>query len=394
MFAKRTDWKLAENAYTRALRARRQGGRRVLDLTASNPTTCGFQYEEAAILAALQSRASLQYDPDPKGLSLARSAVAAYYREMSPSVDVNPENLILTTGTSEAYSFLFRLLCEPGDEIVVAQPSYPLFEFLATIQDVSLRPFRLLYDHGWQIDFHALEQAVTPRAKAILLVHPNNPTGHFIRRDEAEKLESICAQRRLALVVDEVFLDYRLPCAASAAALHGTFTAGSRALTFVLSGLSKIAALPQMKIGWIAAGGLESLVHDALARLEVISDTYLSLSAPLQNALPALLAERRRMQPQLTARVEANLANLDATLAGQTLVSRLEMEGGWYAVLRVPAIQSDEEFAVRLIERHGVLVQPGHFYEFPGDGYLVLSLLTPAEDFAEGIRALLACVAG
>jgi len=393
MFAKRTDWKLAENAYTRALRARKQRGQRILDLTASNPTTCGFQYDEAAIFAALQSPTSLQYDPDPKGLVSARAAVATYYREMNPSVDVDPEKLILTTGTSEAYSFLFRLLCETGDEIVVAQPSYPLFEFLATIQDVNLRPFRLVYDHGWQIDFHALEEAITARTKAILLVHPNNPTGHFIHHEEAEKLESICAQRGLALVVDEVFLDYRLPCTTSVATLYGTFAAAARALTFVLSGLSKIAALPEMKIGWIAASGPEALVRDALARLEVISDTYLSLSTPLQNALPALLAERRRMQPQLSGRIEANLATLDAALTRQKLASRLEIEGGWYAVLRIPATQSDEDFAIRLLETHGVLVQPGHFYEFPGDGYLVVSLLTPTEDFEEGIRGLFACVA-
>lgn len=392
MFSRRTDWKLAENAYTRALRARQQSGARILDLTASNPTTCGFHYDEGAILAALRSPASLQYDPDPKGLISARSAVAAYYREMSPSVEVDPEKLILTTGTSEAYSFLFRLLCEPGDEIVVAQPSYPLFEFLATIQDVNLRPFRLLYDHGWQIDFHALEQAITPRAKAILIVHPNNPTGHFIRCDAAEKLESICMRRGLALVVDEVFLDYRIPVA-SATALHGTFAAGARALTFTLSGLSKIAALPQMKIGWIAASGPDGLVRDALARLEVISDTYLSLSAPLQNALCALLAEHRKMQPQLFRRIEANLGQLDAALARQKLVSRLEMEGGWYAVLRIPATQPDEEFAIRLLDQDGVLVQPGHFYEFPGDGHVVVSLLTPTEDFEEGTKKLLSRVA-
>ena len=394
MFSKRTGWKLAENAYTRALRAHQQSGRRILDLTASNPTTCGFQYDEAAILSTLGSPASLRYDPDPKGLLSARVAIASYYREMNPRADVDPERLMLTTGTSEAYSFLFRLLCEPGDEVVVAQPSYPLFEFLAAIQDIRLRPFRLLYDHGWQIDFHALEQAITKRAKAILLVHPNNPTGQFIRRDEADKLRSICAQRGLALVIDEVFLDYRLARSNSPAARQGTFAAEPRALTFALSGLSKVSALPQMKIGWIAASGPDALVRDALARLEIISDTYLSLSAPLQNALPALLAERRRMQPHLIARVETNLANLDAALAGQRLVSRLEMEGGWYAVLRVPAIQSDEEFAIRLLEQHGVLVQPGHFYEFPGDGYLVVSLLTPTEDFSRGVRELLACVAG
>lgn len=394
MFAKRTDWKLLENAYTRALRQRQQNGKPFLDLTASNPTTCGFQYDHAAILAAFQSPAALQYDPDPKGIASARAAVVAYYGEMNPAVRVDPENLILTTGTSEAYSFLFRLLCEPGDEIVVAHPSYPLFEFLATIQDVDLRPFRLIYDHGWQIDFHALQQAITPRTRAILLVHPNNPTGHFIRSAEAEQLQAICAECNLALVIDEVFFDYKINSAATGSKTHGTFASGNRALTFVLSGLSKIAALPQMKIGWIAASGPEAFVRDTLARLEIISDTYLSLSAPLQHALPALLAQRRKMQSQLVSRVDSNLTRLDESLARQKLVSRLELEGGWYALLRVPAVQSDEDLAIRLLEQPGVLVQPGHFYEFPEDGYLIVSLLTPSADFEKGIAGLLACVAG
>jgi alanine-synthesizing transaminase len=390
MFAKRTDWKLQENAYTRALRLRNQSAEPILDLTASNPTTCGFKYDEAAILAALQSSEALQYDPEPRGLASARAAVVEYYREMNPAVRVDPENLILTTGTSEAYSFLFRLLCEPGDEIVIAQPGYPLFDFLATIQDVNLRPFRLLYDHGWQIDFDALQQATSSRTRAILLVHPNNPTGHFIQPAEADRLQALSAERNLALVVDEVFLDYKY----AAAKAHGTFLSSRRALTFVLSGLSKIAALPQMKVGWIAASGPDSLMREALARLEIISDTYLSLSAPLQHALPILLAQRLKMQPQLMRRIEGNLARLNELLAQQKLVSRLEFEGGWYAVLRVPAVQSDESLAIRLIEQFGVLVQPGHFYEFPEDGYLIVSLLTPNADFEKGICGLLACVAG
>jgi alanine-synthesizing transaminase len=392
MFSKRTHWKFQENAYTRALRAYQQSGKPVLDLTASNPTACGFPYDGEGILASLHAREALHYDPDPKGLPSARAAVVAYYREMDPGVNVDPENLILTTGTSEAYSFLFRLLCDPGDEIVIAQPSYPLFEFLATIQDVSLRPFSLIYDHGWQIDFHALREAITARTRAILLVHPNNPTGHFIRSSEAERLQSLCAEHRLALVVDEVFLDYKI--GRSATQVFGTFAGRDHALTFVLSGLSKIAALPQMKVGWIAASGPQARVSEAIARLEVISDTYLSLSAPLQHALPALLAQRAKMQGQLLHRIEANLRALDMALSGQTPVSRLHVEGGWYVILRVPAVQPDEDLAIRLLDGRGVLVQPGHFYEFPEPGYLVVSLLTPSDDFEAGIRGLLACVAG
>jgi alanine-synthesizing transaminase len=392
IFSARTNWTLEENAYTRALNRHRQSGRELLDLTASNPTACGFQYDESAILAALESPAALRYDPQPKGLRSARAAVAEYYRELGAEID--PERLILTTGTSEAYSFLFRLLCEPGDEVLVAQPSYPLFDFLASIQDVKLRPFPLVYDHGWQIGFSELEKGIGAWTRAILLVHPNNPTGNFISAAEAEKLNALCAQHNLVLVVDEVFLDYRLPGCQERRATHGTFAGNESVLTFVLSGLSKISALPQMKAGWIATSGPENLVRDAVARLEVIADTYLSLSAPVQHAVPALLAQRKVIQPQLASRTESNLQILDAQLAKQNLASRLALEGGWYAVLRVPAVQSDEDLAIDLLDRCSVAVHPGHFYEFSGEGFLVLSLLTPADQFQEGVRRALAHING
>lgn len=387
MFSKRTNWNLEENALTHALRRHREAGKRILDLTASNPTACGFEYDEASILAALRDPTSLRYEPEPKGIFTARSAVTRYYAEKD--VDLDPENLILTTGTSEAYSFLFRLLCEPGDEVLIAHPSYPLFEFLAAIQDVTLRPFQLVYDHGWQIDFHSLKKEIGARSRAIVVVHPNNPTGQFVGVREAEQLDEMCAKHHLALIVDEVFLDYEMkPRAAANKKRHGSFAANSAGLTFVLSGLSKIAALPQMKLGWIAASG-PALVREAMARLEVIADTYLSLSAPLQNALPALLDQRRTMHAQVMARMEGNLATLDEALARQKSVSRLEIEGGWYAVLRVPAVQTDEELAIRLLEERGVLLHPGHFYDFAEQGYLVISLLPPAEELREGIKGLL-----
>jgi alanine-synthesizing transaminase len=397
MFSKRTNWNLEENAYTRALRRHREAGKRILDLTASNPTKCGFRYDEAAILDALRDPASLRYEPEPKGMPAARAAVASYYA--GKGVEVDPQQLILATGTSEAYSFLFRLLCEPGDEVLIAHPSYPLFDFLATIQDVKLRPFQIVYDHGWQIDFHSLQNELGARTKAIIVVHPNNPTGHFVATEEAEELSAICAKHDLALIVDEVFLDYELKMSTARKQRHGTFASNTgasnaAALTFVLSGLSKIAALPQMKLGWIAASGPAAQVGEAMARLEVIADTYLSLNAPLQRALPALLAQRHAMQKQITARTKANLAELDGQLARQKSVSRLEVEGGWYAVLRVPAVQSDEELAIRLLEESGALVHPGHFYDFVDNGYLVISLLTPADEFVEGTRELLACTSG
>lgn len=393
MFARRTNWKLEENEYTRALHRLRRSGEQILDLAASNPTTCGFLYDAEAILEALRDPAALVYAPDPRGLLSAREAVADYYREKAPGAHFDPRNLILTTGTSEAYSFLFRLLCEPGDEVVAAHPSYPLFDFLADIQDVKLRPFRLLYDHGWQMDFQALREAIGARTRAILLVHPNNPTGHFIRAGEAAQLNDICRERGLALVVDEVFSDYALSPPAGRDLPHGSFAFNSSVLTFVLSGLSKVSALPQCKLAWIAAGGPDSLVRDALARLEIIADTFLSLNASVQHALSTLLGLRASMQAQIRRRIQSNLERLDARLATQKCASRLEMEGGWYAVLRVPALQPDEALAIRLLERHLVSVHPGHFYNFSGDGFLVLSLLTPSEEFEEGIARLLECLA-
>ena len=392
MFSRRTNWKLEENAYTRALRRHRESGRTLLDLTISNPTVCGFEYDEAAILAALGNSAAMRYEPEPKGLLSARAAVVEYYREKVPAAPLDPERLILATGTSEAYSFLFRLLCDADDEVLVAHPSYPLFDFVSAIQDVKLRPFRLVYDHGWQFDFPAMRKAIGPRTRAILVVHPNNPTGHFISCAEAEHLNAFCREYDLALVVDEVFLDYELPPAPGVKKRHGSFAGNTQVLTFVLSGLSKIAALPQMKVGWIAASGPEALVWDAMASLEVIADTYLSLNAPVQHALPELLAQRRSLQPQIMVRIEANLRQLDEQLGRQKLISRLKIEGGWYPVLRVPAVQSDEELAIRLIEQHSVAVHPGHFYEFADDGYLVISLLTPKQELAEGVAQLIEAV--
>jgi alanine-synthesizing transaminase len=389
MFSKRTNWNLEENAYTRAVRRHRESGKPLLNLTISNPTVCGFRYDESAILRALTSSAGLRHDPEPKGLFSARAAVVEYYREKNPGAAFDPERVILTTGTSEAYSFLFRLLCEPGDEILVAHPSYPLFEFLAAIHDVKLCAFPLVYDYGWQFDFPALRQAIGSRTRAILLVHPNNPTGHFVSCAEAQVINTMCKEHDLALVVDEVFLDYELGGAGDHKRRQGTWLGSAEALTFVLSGLSKIAALPQMKVAWITASGPDGLVGDAMARLEVIADTYLSLNAPIQHALGELLAQRRTIQPQILSRIKVNLRQLDEQLNRQQSISRLKIEGGWYAVLRLPANCSDEELAIRLIEEKSVLVYPGHFYEFARDGYLVISLLTGLEEFTEGIARLI-----
>lgn len=392
MFSRRTAWNLTRNRYTEALEDYSRGGGEVLNLTASNPTTIGLTYSTERLLHSLSQLGALTYQPAPKGSLSAREAVAAYYAEKG--VLVSAEDLILTTSTSEAYSFVFRLLCDPGDAVLVPAPSYPLFDFLADLNDIKLVTYPLLYDHGWQIDFpslHAAMQRTQSRGascRAVLVVHPNNPTGSYVRAHEAAELSRVCALNQMAIIADEVFLDYPLSWQSPM-----TFAQVSEALTFTLSGLSKISGLPQMKVAWIASSGPESLKQGALARLEVIADTFLSLSAAAQLALPEMLAERRNIQPQLMRRIRTNLAALDTELGAQSLCHRLEFQGGWYAVLRVPVLGSDEDLAIALLRERGVLLQPGHFFNFPSDGYLVVSLITPIEALAEGISRALRYIA-
>jgi len=385
MFAKRTNWNLSPNRLSEALAARRAAGKPLLDLTVSNPTECGFEYDNAAILDALRNPAALVYEPNPRGLESARRAVAGYYADRKEVVSA--EHIFLTTSTSEAYSYVFRTLCDPGDELLIPSPSYPLFDFLAEIQDVNLVRYPLLYDHGWQVDFHALEQAITPRTRGVIVVNPNNPTGHFARRAEIAKLSEICSTREMAIIADEVFLDFVLEGERPA-----SFVANRGAPTFTLSGLSKICGLPQMKAAWLIVSGPQEWKREALARLEVIADTYLSVNAPVQLAIPKFLEVRQAFQKQVIERARRNLAELDRQLATQEAVSRLKVEGGWCVVLRVPATRSDEDLAIDLLSTHGVSVHPGHFYDFPSNGHAVLSLLAPNEVFAEGTQRLLAAV--
>ncbi|MGB2590590.1 MAG: pyridoxal phosphate-dependent aminotransferase [Candidatus Acidiferrum sp.] len=383
MFAKRTNWNLEANRLSAALEAHRAAGKPLIDLTLSNPTECGFKYDGQAILKALSNPAALKYEPNPRGLESARGAVARYYAERGAAV--SSEAIFLTTSTSEAYSYVFRTLCDPEDELLIPEPSYPLFEFLADIQDVRLVRYPLIYDYGWQIDFHALEQAITPRTRAAIVVHPNNPTGHYAKPEEMCKLNEICGARELALIADEVFLDFALKEKQGA-----TFAANAGALTFTLSGLSKICGLPQMKAAWLVVSGPQELKLQTAERLEVIADTYLSMNAPVQHALPVLLEMRHDFRKQLVARVRANLAELDRQLAAQKSCERLEVEGGWNAMIRVPATRPDEELALQLLGTEGVYVHPGHFYDFPSEGTVVVSLIVPEERFAKGIERLLA----
>jgi alanine-synthesizing transaminase len=386
MFAKRTNWNLTPNRLSEALATHRAAGRPLLDLTVSNPTECGFEYDSSAILSALSNPAALSYEPNPRGMESARRAVSGYYADRQENVSF--EDIFLTTSTSEAYSYAFRTLCNPDDELLIPSPSYPLFDFLADIQDVKLVRYPLLYDHGWQIDFHSLEKAITPRTRGVIAVNPNNPTGNFVKSAEIEKLNAICSTREIAIIADEVFLDF---------AINGdgptTFAANRGAPTFTLSGLSKICGLPQMKAAWLIASGPEKWKREALARLEVITDTYLSVNAPVQLAIPKFLEQRRSFQEQVISRARRNLAELDRQLATQKAVSRLKIEGGWCAVLRVPATRSGEGLAAVLLNDRGIYVHPGHFYDFPGDWFLVLSLLVREAEATKGVSEILAFLA-
>jgi hypothetical protein len=387
MFSSRTNWRLSPNRLSLLIEELRRNGRPPLDLTESNPTRCGLVFDQQGIFDALADPLALSYTPDPRGLLSARQAVVGYYAERGITLDA--AQIFLTTSTSEAYSYIFRLLADPGEAILVPQPSYPLFDFLAGLNDVRVIAYPLFYDHGWLIDLPTLETRLEAGARAILAVHPNNPTGSFVRRDELTALTAFCERREMALVADEVFADYALAADPTRVVSHA---AATEALTFTLSGLSKISALPQMKVAWLVVSGPAQLVEDALARLEIIADTYLSVSAPLALALPKLLETRRTLQPQILGRVSSNLQLLDAQLAVNHLVSRLEVEGGWYAILRLPSIRTDEDWAIELARQDGVLVHPGHFFDLRSEGHLVISLLTERAIFEEGVRRILARV--
>jgi alanine-synthesizing transaminase len=365
---------VSESGFAAAIREARAAGRELIDLTVSNPTVCGFEYDAEAILQPLGNVGALTYDPDPRGMRSAREAVAEYYRDHG--ADVDPDEVVLTTSTSEGYGYLFRLLCDANDEVLVAQPSYPLFDFLADLEDVRLKSYSLFYDQGWWIDFAELEKRIGPRTKAVVVVNPNNPTGHATWITERQRLEEICVRRGLALIVDEVFLDYPL----TEQRLRSFAVEPHPVLTFCLSGMSKIAGLPQMKAGWIVGLGPEAERSQAMGRLEVIADTFLSMNAPVQGALPRWLAGRKGIQGQILERVRENLG-----VAQGSGVEVLQVEGGWSAILRLPQMGEDD-VAERLLQEVGVLVHPGSFYGIPESGRVVISLLGPEGELREGLE--------
>jgi hypothetical protein len=379
VFSSRLEWDAHPNPLSTLLAEKRANGAAILDLTESNPTRAALNYPREELLTAFADPRALTYDPDPRGLLSAREAVSEYYAQRN--VEVSPSRILLTASTSEAYSYLFKLLANPGDEILVPHPSYPLFDYLAAMESVAVRQYPLRYDGVWHIDFPALASAITPRTRAIVVVNPNNPTGSYLQRTEWEHLQTL----GLPILSDEVFSDFSFTPDPQRIA---TLTGQNSVLTFSMSGLSKIAGLPQMKLGWIVASGPDHAA--ALDGLEWIADTYLSVSTPVQLALPRLLAAARSVQEQIRNQTRSNLEHLRKNLLATTSPCRcLTVEGGWYAVLEVPRIRTEEEWVLQLLAEKDVLVQPGFFYDFESEAFLVLSLLTPPAIFTEGLRRIL-----
>lgn len=386
MFSSRLGWTLQQNRLSALVAEKRAAGEPIIDLTESNPTRAGFSYP-AQLLEAFADPRSLLYEPSPAGLMEARQAVCAYYAERGHSVD--PDRVLLTASTSEAYSYVFKLMADPGDEVLVPRPSYPLFGFLAELDSVVVKQYSLTYHGGWGIDFDSIKNAVTARTRAIVIVNPNNPTGSFLKQHELEALVECCKNRNLALICDEVFADYSFTPDAHRAS---TLVDVDHVLTFSLSGLSKIGGLPQMKLGWIVLGGPAALREQAMERLELIADTYLSVGTPVQHALPRLLELSASVRGEIAARVRGNLELLRNVTKGLPC-HVLELEGGWYATLQVPRTRTEEEWALDLLRSDSVLVQPGFFYDFESEAFLVLSLLPRPDQFQQGVTRLVARIA-
>jgi alanine-synthesizing transaminase len=385
MFSSRLSWNPSTNRITRSIEALKQSGFELVDLTGTNPTAAGFAYDALSVCRAISPPAILEYHPDPKGLISARQAVVDYYRHHGKAID--RETVFLTSSTSESYACLFKLLCDPGDAVLAPRPSYPLFDYLAGLESIDLEAYPLRYhpDTGWRIDIEKIKLLTTPRTRAIILVNPNNPTGSYIQPHERDQLTLWCREQDLALIVDEVFLDY---ASAKNAPAPLSLAGDSSALTFTLSGISKVLGLPQFKLGWIQVSGPQSLCVPARNHLEMISDTYLSASTPVQMALPDLMAQRDFFQKQVVTRIEANEKYLNAACDRLTTGRMLCREGGWTAVVAMQNGISDEDMVCRLLESDHVLVHPGYFYDFEEESCLVISLLTRPEQFKAGMDRL------
>lgn len=385
MFSDRLPQHTAANALTRRLAELREAGVAIADLTESNPTSAGIAYPPD-LLAPLAAAAALRYDPQPFGLHSARAAVAADHARRGARVD--PDHVVLTASTSEAYSWLFKLLCTPGDSVLVPSPSYPLFEHLTALEGVLAHPYNLEYHGRWEVDVATLADA-PPSTRAVIVVSPNNPTGSYVTRAEVDRLAAVCAERGWALIADEVFADYRLEAETpfTDLAAHGL-----PCLTFTLGGFSKSLGLPQLKLGWIVAGGPAAPRDEALHHLAFVADSFLSVGTPVQEAAPALLSAAAPVRAAIHARVSENLAALRRHVAATPAAALLRVEGGWSAPVRVPATRGEERLVLDLLERERILVYPGYFFDFPREAYVIVSLLTPPDVFEDAVPRMLASI--
>lgn len=386
MFSDRATWDVSPNRLSRLLEKKKAKGETILDLTQSNPTMAGFEYEDEKILSALSQPQAMVYEPNPRGLKVGREAVRDYYRELGKDVDT--DSIFLTASTSEAYSVLFKLLGNSNDEILIPRPGYPLLSFLSVFEDLRPVAYPLKYDavKGWSIDLEVLPALITPCTRAIVVVSPNNPTGSYLKKQELRELDGLCRKHDLALIVDEVFSDFQ-----SVPQPEQVRTAAGRsgALTFVLNGLSKIAGLPQMKLGWIVVGGKSDLAATAKARLEMMLDFYLSVSTPVQHATNMILQRCKAIQEQINSRLDENSRFLKERLSQTANCKLLQREGGWYGVAEISDAVSDEDRVLQLLKNDNTLVHPGYFYEFDREGFVVVSLLTPVETFQAGVSRMI-----
>ncbi len=383
IFSQRLPWQSEQNQISTLLEKKKNLGHEIIDLTQSNPLKIDLNYPLREILYHLSSVAVMDYNPNPQGLGEARQAIADYYRERGARITC--EQILLTASTSEAYAHLFRLLANPGDHVLIPHPCYPLFDFLAALESVQVRPYSWSYHQGWHIDIDSLANAITPQTRALIIVNPNNPTGSYLKQDEWELIKKLCSEKQLPVIIDEVFLDYYLLRSESSALT--SVSGDAEILIFVLSGLSKICCLPQMKIGWIVVNGPQSLRQEAMDKLELLNDMFLSVSLPVQVACPHFLAQRQAIQSPLIARIKDNLGFLNQFLAG-TPAHVLDVEGGWNAIIRMPVDRTDEEWVIHLLERYNTLFHPGFFYDFQEESHLVCSLITPMRYFQQGITCL------
>jgi alanine-synthesizing transaminase len=380
-FSERTSWLRSRNRLSRILDRRREDGNPVYDLTCSNPTVCHFRYPRKDILQSLSHPQMLRYRPDPTGILSARLAVAGWYRKQK--IDIDPSRLFLTASTSEAYSLVLKLLCNPGDEILVPRPSYPLFEYLAQVNDVTIGHYRMHYLDDWHLDIESIRRNITQKTKAIAVVHPHNPTGFYLKQNDFRRIRTLAKSHGLALIVDEVFHGY--PFGKDAERM-GSTAKNSDVLTFTLDGLSKLAGLPQMKLGWIVVRGPAKFVEEASGRLEILCDTFLSVNTPVQMALPRLLATSRKTRADILKRVQSNYNDLCSLIPPGAPCSVLRSEGGWYGIIRVPATMPDETWAERILKTTGVYLFPGCFFDFAQEGCLVVSLLVPQSIFRRAVK--------